>query len=184
MRTPLTIALLGPESSGKTTLCAQLATHLNAVWVPEYARDYIPAQTGIYTEADLLAILQDQTAMHQAAITAAQANNTHYVLLDTEATVLAVWAHMSLGYVPPAIEQACAQQSFNHYLLLAPDLPWQADPLRSAPLLSQRQAIFTQYQHWLHRYRRPFSIISGQDGTRISNALNAINAAHTDKNAL
>ena len=63
------------------------------------------------------------------------------LIADTEATVLAVWAQAALGYVPPEIEHACATQSFTDYLLLAPDLPWQADPLRSAPELAQRQAI-------------------------------------------
>ena len=35
------IVLFGPESSGKTTLTAQLAAHFNSKWVPEYMRTYL-----------------------------------------------------------------------------------------------------------------------------------------------
>ena len=169
-----TIAVLGPESSGKSTLCAQLATHLRGTWVREYARAYVPAQVGVYTEADLLAIARGQAALNQAGLQAALANGQAFVLFDTEATVLAVWAQMSLGYVPPPIEQACAEQAFTDYLLLSPDLPWQADPLRSAPLLSQRQLIFAHYEAWLQRYQRPYQVIGGQGEARWTNALAAL----------
>ena len=61
-----------PQSSGKSTLCAQLATHLNSVWVREYAREYVPARAGAYDEADLLAILNGQNSLIHAGILAAQ----------------------------------------------------------------------------------------------------------------
>ena len=190
-----TIAILGPESSGKSTLCAQLAAHLNGIWVHEYVREYmreyvhsdvhanvhddVPAQTGVYTEADLLAIGRGQLRLNQAGIAQAQIlAQTHGhadVLFDTEATVLAVWAQAALGYVPPEIEHACATQTFTDYLLLTPDLPWQADPLRSAPELAQRQAIFAQYEIWLARYQRPYTVVSGHGAARLHCALRALN---------
>ena len=35
------VVLFGPESTGKTTLSNQLATHYNTVWAPEFAREYL-----------------------------------------------------------------------------------------------------------------------------------------------
>lgn len=169
-----TIAILGPESSGKSTLCEQLATHLNSVWVREYAREYVPTRAGKYDKADLLAILDGQNNLIRTGIHAAQQGGASYLITDTEAIVLAVWAQAALGYVPPEIERACAAQSFTNYLLLAPDLPWQADPLRSAPELAQRQAIFAQYEIWLARYQRPYTVISGHNAARLHNALRAL----------
>ncbi|MBL7752590.1 MAG: ATP-binding protein, partial [Chitinophagaceae bacterium] len=32
------IVIIGPESTGKSTLCRQLAAHFNTLWCPEYAR--------------------------------------------------------------------------------------------------------------------------------------------------
>ncbi len=181
-----TIAVLGPESSGKSTLCAQLAAHLSGIWVREYAREYLPAQAGHYTEADLLAIWRGQLRLNQAGMVQAQTQaqtqtqtpKPAYGVFDTEATVLAVWAQAALGHVPTEIEQACAAQNFTDYLLLSPDLPWQADPLRCAPEPAQRQAIFTQYQHWLARYQRPYSVISGHGAARLYNALHALGLSH------
>lgn len=168
------IAILGPESSGKTSLCAQLAEHLQCAWVPEYAREYQPKQAGIYTEADLLTINREQQKRHYAALERAQALGDAYVIVDTEAIVLAVWAQLSLGYVPAEIEHACETQVFSDYLLLAPDLPWQSDPLRSAPELVQRQKIFVHYEAWLNRYQRPYSIIRGSGEQRLASALQAL----------
>ena len=170
-----TIAILGPESSGKSTLCAQLATHLNGICVHEYARDYAPAQFGRYSEADLCAIARGQQAWNEAGMRHAISQGHTCVIFDTEATVLAVWAQAALDYVPPEIERACATQAFTDYLLLTPDLPWQADPLRSAPELAQREAIFAQYETWLTRYQRPYTVVSGHGIARLHCALRALN---------
>ena len=37
----LKIVVFGPESSGKTTLSKKLAAHYNALWIEEYAREYL-----------------------------------------------------------------------------------------------------------------------------------------------
>jgi nicotinamide riboside kinase len=47
------IVVIGPESTGKSTLSAALAHKLHTVWVPEYARTYIDLLDRPYTEADL-----------------------------------------------------------------------------------------------------------------------------------
>lgn len=169
-----TIAILGSESSGKTTLCQTLAQRLNCPWAQEYARFYQPMHAGQYTEADLLNILHGQKMWQQQAWTLAQQQNAGAVIFDTEATVLLVWAQIGLGSIPAAIQRACAEQSFTDYLLLAPDLPWQPDPLRSAPDPTQRQAIFAQYAHWLRVYGRCYQVIHGQGEERIQNALTAL----------
>ena len=35
------IVILGPESTGKSTLCEQLAQHYETMWCPEFAREYL-----------------------------------------------------------------------------------------------------------------------------------------------
>ena len=41
---PRRVALLGSESTGKTTLARRLAERFATVWVPEYARSYAVAK--------------------------------------------------------------------------------------------------------------------------------------------
>ena len=174
------IAILGPESSGKTTLCQALAQHLQCPYAQKYARFYRPANPSVYTESDLLAILHGQQRWTQQAIDSAKHQGSSWVIVDTEATVLAVWAHMSLGYVPELIEQACVTQTCTDYLLLAPDLPWEPDPLRSAPALEQRQAIFDQQAMQLSKHHHAYRIIDGNLQERMRNALSALGIDFSD----
>ena len=40
------VAIVGAESTGKTTLAQQLAEHFGTVWVPEYGREYTEVSVG------------------------------------------------------------------------------------------------------------------------------------------
>jgi nicotinamide riboside kinase len=50
-------------------------------------------------------------------------------------------------------------QNFDHYFLCAPDIPWEADPLRENP--DDRQQLFEFYLATLQKNRRSFTILSG-----------------------
>src|SRR3546814_10714836 len=55
------VAIIGPESTGKSTLALALARHFNTVWVPEYARYYCT-----YLKDD--PVLQDEINMFYGQI--------------------------------------------------------------------------------------------------------------------
>ena len=57
--------VLGPESTGKSTLCEALARHFSTIWCPEYAREYLLANGTDYTFDDLLTIAQGQLALEE-----------------------------------------------------------------------------------------------------------------------
>ena len=50
-----TICVLGPESTGKTTLCKNLAAHFQTVWQPEWARDYLGHRHCTYEDMEPIA---------------------------------------------------------------------------------------------------------------------------------
>ena len=50
------IALIGPESTAKSTLSKDLAQHYETLWVPEYAREYLKTINWKYTLDDILKI--------------------------------------------------------------------------------------------------------------------------------
>ncbi|HEY6977001.1 MAG TPA: AAA family ATPase [Chitinophagaceae bacterium] len=54
------IVVVGPESTGKSSLCKQLAEHFNTLWCPEYAREYLLAHGKEYSYDDLLTIATGQ----------------------------------------------------------------------------------------------------------------------------
>ena len=57
------VVIIGPESTGKSTLCTQLANHFQSIWCPEYAREYLLKHGTNYTFDDLLAIAKGQVAL-------------------------------------------------------------------------------------------------------------------------
>jgi len=57
------VAVIGPESTGKSTLCELLAMHYNTQWCPEFAREYLLTHGMDYTYEDLLFIAKGQLAM-------------------------------------------------------------------------------------------------------------------------
>jgi NadR type nicotinamide-nucleotide adenylyltransferase len=113
----------GAESTGKSVLAAKLSAELGLPWVPEYGRDYAESRGTDFTMADLLAIAAGQ----DAAMRAAAAAHPPLLLLDTDPLMTAAWAEMLFGEVPAELLQ---YPKAEHYLLFAPDVPWQADGTR------------------------------------------------------
>jgi nicotinamide riboside kinase len=62
------IVVIGPESTGKSTLCSQLAAHYGTLWVKEYAREYLLQHGMDYSFADLLTIAQGQIGLEEEAV--------------------------------------------------------------------------------------------------------------------
>ncbi|MEO5564328.1 MAG: ATP-binding protein [Chitinophagaceae bacterium] len=62
------IVTIGPESTGKSMLCEQLATHYGTTWCPEYAREYLLKNGTDYSYEDLLTIACGQVELEDKAI--------------------------------------------------------------------------------------------------------------------
>jgi NadR type nicotinamide-nucleotide adenylyltransferase len=157
----LTILVTGPESSGKTTLARQLAWALDGRFVAEAARDYLEERGGEYDAADLPLIWQQQAEAEDTA----RASSASFVICDTGPEVIRVWAEVKYGRSPAEVLLACAERNYDLVLLCAPDLPWAPDPLREAPDLIQREALFARYRELLPKA----VVISGR--SRIEKAM-------------
>ena len=66
------IVIIGPESTGKSTLCEQLAAHYNTEWVREYAREYLLRNGAAYAYDDLLEIAKGQVTEEELAVASLQ----------------------------------------------------------------------------------------------------------------
>src|SRR5438128_9781918 len=67
MREIKKVVVIGPESTGKSTLCQQLATHYQTIWCAEYAREYLLNNGTDYTFDDLLTIARGQLLLQEKA---------------------------------------------------------------------------------------------------------------------
>lgn len=185
------IVVLGPESTGKSFLCAQLATHYQTQWVLEYARDFLLANGKAYTQEDLYTIAMGQLASEDAAIKSVQSSKIATVatftqpahtpdkqfyplLIDTDMYVMKVWSEIVFNQCDNRILNAIAQRSYDLYLLCDTDLPWVADELREYPDIEMRQTIFQYYKDAMLNQPVPFVIISGNYEERFTTAVKAI----------
>ena len=81
------VALIGPESTGKSTICEELAKYFNTKWVHEYARDYLSKLNRRYTKEDII-----YCAKKQLAIEAELESDANKILFsDTELINYKVW---------------------------------------------------------------------------------------------
>ena len=167
---PKRILILGPESTGKSTLAEMLAQHYAEPWVPEVAREYLEKFDRSYTYEDLLQIGKQQMNLEdELALTA-----TRFLFCDTDLRVIQVWSKHRYGKVDPWVLEEIARRTYDLILLCAPDLPWQEDPLREHPELEMREAFFAKYLQLTKQSGFPFKIIAGDPVKRMSAGVEAI----------
>lgn len=179
MSTIQRIVVIGPESTGKSTLCAELAQHYETMWVAEYARQYLITNGKKYTQNDLLSIAQGQWNLEEEAVNIIQSlaykPNPFKLFIDTDMLVMKVWSEYVFGDCHEWILRAAAKQERSMYLLCAPDLPWTADELREYPDEGPRRALFHYYQDMLVHQQLPWALVKGTADQRTSIAVEEIN---------
>ena len=119
------IAVLGAESSGKSTLCGALARRFDTLWVPEYLREFVDTHGRVPFESDQYGIACTQRAREDAA--AEQANE--FLFCDTTPLMTALYSRVYWGRVDAQLERLAANHDYALTLVTAPDTPWVADGL-------------------------------------------------------
>lgn len=174
------IVILGPESTGKSTLCAQLAEHYQTQWCPEYAREYLLANGTDYNFNDLLTIAKGQLALeekHTAAASAALAANPQQpypLFIDTDMYVMKVWCEFVFDQCHRFILDEIVQRRYDLYLLCNVDLPWVKDELREYPDLESREKLYNIYKDIMVNQSTPWVDISGDYDARLQAAIKAV----------
>jgi NadR type nicotinamide-nucleotide adenylyltransferase len=167
----LKIAVTGPESSGKSTLCAALAAHYHTSWVPEYARYFLTHLPREYEQADLLTIARRQMEWERRYARKAK----DVLFCDTELLVIKIWSEVKYGRVDPWITAAYQRRKYPLFLLCTPDIPWIGDPLREHPNAADRAALYQRYRDELVVKGANFVVISGADQElRLQQAISAV----------
>lgn len=162
------IAIVGPESSGKTTLAEALALHFQTVWVPEFARTYLNKLKRPYQESDLLAIAKGQ--LKAEANTSSKSSSLFFC--DTNLLVIKVWSEVKYQRCDPWILNHINLGNYAFHLLVAPDIPWEPDPLRENPF--DRDELFDIYQEELINADVPFAEIKGDHQMRLNKSIELI----------
>ncbi len=164
------IAILGPESTGKSYLVQALAAYYKVTYVPEYAREYIDEIKRPYLESDILKIAKGQLKLEDELAK----NAHHYLFCDTELTVIDIWAQEKFGRTHSWIKSQLEDRVYDLYLLCDIDLKWTEDPQRENP--NDREYLLNLYRESLGKRNIKYYMISGQGEERINNAIEIIDS--------
>lgn len=164
------IAIIGPESTGKTELAKSLAQSAHSLWVPEYAREYVEQLTEKYTFNDVCIIARKQIELEKQF-----ENSNHdseFVFFDTDLIITKVWFEYCYQQVPQFVIDHLKASTIDFYLICAPDLPWLPDPVREHG--SDREYFFEWYKNEVIKTGKPFFVVNGTGIQRVNNATKAI----------
>jgi NadR type nicotinamide-nucleotide adenylyltransferase len=164
------VCLIGPESTGKSTLARHLADEFKTVFVHEYARDYLETRNNTCNYEDISPICRGHLAAEQAL-----ARQAHRVLIcDTDPLTTKLWSEFFFQKCPAEVADLARTHPYDLHLLSDPGVPWVQDIQRFHPEAAQRQAFFGRCQSELEAARRPYRILSGSWNDRFRQAVEAV----------
>ncbi len=164
------IAIVGPESTGKSTLTKLLAKHYHTLWVAEFARYYCAALTAPCTMQDEINMFHGQVALEESVLAMAEQD---FIFCDTTFLTVKIWSDEMLGETPSIVLDALHERTYDLYLLLDIDLPWQEDPLRDFPHM--REHFMNIWYQELESLGARYVLINGIED-RLQKAINAVDA--------
>lgn len=160
------IAIVGPESTGKSTIAEALARHYDTICVPEYAREYCRNLNREYTLQDELNMFYGQVALERSVLPLAR----HDLLIcDTTFLTVKIWCDHLFGHTPGEVLQALRTTHYDFYLLMDIDLPWVDDPLRDFP--EDREHFMKIWREELRALGANYDLVGGLGAQRFDNAL-------------
>jgi NadR type nicotinamide-nucleotide adenylyltransferase len=186
------IVIIGPESTGKSTLCEQLAQHYDSIWCPEFAREYLLTNGTKYTFDDLLTIAKGQLALEDEYATMTVNRQSSIVnekipensrltihdsrplFIDTDMYVMKVWCEFVFEKCHRFILDKIIERKYDLYLLCNIDLPWTEDKLREYPDIQSRQQLYNMYEDIMVNQNVPWVNISGNYEERLGKAIDAV----------
>ena len=173
---PFVIALLGAESTGKTTLAQALQTALatpacRVAVVGEYLREFCDARGRTPYRDEQQHIAAEQTRRIEAA-----AADHDIVIADTTALMIAVYSEQVFSDASLYAEAQAAHARCDLTLLTALDIAWQADGLqRDGPQV--REPVDARVRAALGRARAAYAVVSGSGTARSESAMASVRRA-------
>ncbi|QDO93489.1 ATP-binding protein [Formosa sediminum] len=153
------VVLFGPESTGKTVLARQLASHYKTVFVPEYSRTYALEKlkkNETLTEADVMPIAKGQIFLENELSQTAE----KLLICDTNLLETKVYAEVYYnGFNNEILKASAIKNHYNLYFLTYIDIPWEADEVRDKP--NERETMFQAFEKALIDYNKPYVLLKG-----------------------
>lgn len=181
------VAIVGPDSTGKSTIAKKLAEYYNTVYVAEYAREFLDEcvahrgyKTGEVRYEDIHAIARGQTATEDSLVYRAN----RVLLCDTDLLTTVFWSNFYFKKCPEWVEAEAQKRKYDLYLLLEPDVPYIEDSLRPIGDLEERKKLVLWWEETLAKKGARYLRVNGNWNERLAKSVKAIDElieAHTYK---
>ncbi|MFJ5509330.1 multifunctional transcriptional regulator/nicotinamide-nucleotide adenylyltransferase/ribosylnicotinamide kinase NadR [Pectobacterium jejuense] len=158
-----TVAILGGESSGKSTLVNKLANIFNTTSAWEYGRDYVFSHLGgdemalQYSDYDKIALGQAQ----YIDFAVKYANKVAFI--DTDFVTTQAFCKKYEGREHPFVQALIDEYRFDLVILLENNTPWVADGLRSLGSTTARSEFQDLLKTMLANNNIPYVYIKESD---------------------
>lgn len=161
------ISIVGPESSGKSTLALSLSQTLGCKLCEEYSRKYLEGKTH-YKISDLQIIAKEQNKIIKNGIK----KGGKYIVADTCILDIELWSKIKFNKIEEKTLQLSSQEEFDIYFLCKPDMPWEYDKLRENQ--NNREKIYKEFISVIKEKKLNYFIVEGTLKKRMSYALKVI----------
>lgn len=174
------IALLGGESTGKSTLAVALAQRLKGIMVREFGREYWIKKNGKLTSNDMRFIALRQSRLEHLAA----ARATGYVICDTTPLTTLFYHRWTLrnGLDAPALMVKLAAQHYDLTILCGDDIPHEQDGTRDSAAFRARQQ--ADYKAHLRQLNTPWIEVHGSVRQRVEAVVMALDNGKTPSHSL
>ncbi len=156
------VALLGAESTGKSTLASALAAHYGTLWVPEYLREFVETLQRTPQEHEQFLIATTQIERERQSLEQARS----YLFCDTTPLMTAIYSRFYFGRVDAQLEMLAHQHGYDFTIVTAPTGPWMPDGLQRESE-EVRQAIHAQLLDTLNERGIAYLLAEGDVEERV-----------------
>jgi HTH-type transcriptional repressor of NAD biosynthesis genes len=154
------IAIVGPESSGKSTMVSDLADFFGSEIVNEYGRTLCEVKNNNLTKEDFLDIMRGQQALIDSVTKKA---TSPFVFIDTEAYTTYLFSKIYLGEYVEEILDFAHKQEIDHYIVLSPDIDWVDDGTRIMSRYKDRETFYKETIKLLDSQNKSFDVVNDED---------------------
>jgi HTH-type transcriptional repressor of NAD biosynthesis genes len=153
------VALVGAESCGKSTLTKKLAEYFNTTFVPEYGRTFVEAHGQDFNSNDLVHIAKTHSI--HADVLKTESNQLFFY--DTEAIVTKYWHKFFFNHDRAEIDDVINQQKIELFILVPVQDSWVEDPVRYHEEKEARLKFYNEIKSELINRNQKFVEIQAKD---------------------